>query len=225
MDRMRPGPRLLLAATAIAAVLGTTADFGVAAQDRRHARLFRPQELGDLEGPDREAWQKPDDIMDALGISDGSIVADLGVGGGWFTVRVARRVGPRGKVYAEDIQKEMIEATGRRIQREGLRNVQLVLGTADNPGIEPKSLDAALVSNTYAEIVRPVEFLKNVRGALKPAGRLGILDFRKDGLGPGPPLEDRVDPEVVINDARAAGFRLISKDTPLPFQYLLVFGL
>lgn len=223
---MRPGPRLLLAAAAMAAGLGPIAFEAVAAaQDRRHARLFRPQELGDLEGPDREAWQKPDDIMDALGISDGSIVADLGVGAGWFTVRVARRVGPRGKVYAEDIQKEMIEATGRRIQREGLRNVQLVLGTAEDPGIPPKSLDAALVSNTYAEIVRPVEFLKNVRGALKPAGRLGILDFRRDGLGPGPPIEDRVDPEVVINDARAAGFRLISKDTALPFQYLLVFGL
>ena len=119
----------------------------------------------------------------------------------------------------------MIEATGRRIQREGLRNVQLVLGTADDPGLAPKSLDAALLVNSYAEVVRPVEFLKNVRAALKPAGRLGIVDFRRDGLGPGPELEDRVDPEIVIKDAQQAGLRLISKDTPLPFQYLLVFGL
>ena len=219
---MHPGSRLLLAATAIGLALVTVA----AAQDRRHARLFKPQELGVLEGPDREAWQKPDDIMDALGISDGSIVADLGAGGGWFTVRVARRVGPRGRVYAEDIQKEMIEATGRRVQREGLRNVELVLGTADDPKLAPKSLDAALVVNIYAEVVRPVELLKNVRAALKPTGRLGIVDFRRDGLGPGPDRpEERVDPEIVIKDAQAAGLRLISKDTPLPFQYLLVFGL
>jgi ubiquinone/menaquinone biosynthesis C-methylase UbiE len=219
---MRRWSRGLLSATAVAIALGTVA----AAQDRRHARLFKPAELGELEGPDREAWQKPDDIMDALGISDGSIVADLGVGGGWFTVRVARRVGPRGRVYAEDVQKEMIEATGRRIQREGLRNVQLVLGTSDDPGLAAKSLDAALMVNTYAELDRPVELLKNVRAALKPTGRLGIVDFRRDGLGPGPDgQEERVDPEIVIKDAQEAGLRLISKDTPLPFQYLLVFGL
>jgi predicted methyltransferase len=225
MDPMRPGPRLLLAAAAIAAGLGPIGlDVAAVAQDRRHARLFRPQELGVLEGPDREAWQKPDDIMDALGISDGSIVADLGAGGGWFTVRIARRVGPRGRVYAEDVQKEMIEATSRRIQREGLRNVQLVLGTADDTGLDPKSLDAALVVGVYGEVERPVEWLKNVRGALKPTGRLGVVDFRRDGLGPGPPMEERVDPEVVIKDAQEAGLRLISKDMPLPFQYLLVFG-
>lgn len=221
---MRPGPRLLLAAAAIAAGLGPIGFDVAAAQDRRHARLFKPQELGVLEGPDREAWQKPDDIMDALGISDGSIVADLGAGGGWFTVRIARRVGPRGRVYAEDVQKEMIEATSRRVQREGLRNVQLVLGTADDTGLDPRSLDAALVVGVYGEVERPVEWLKNVRAALKPTGRLGVVDFRRDGLGPGPPMEERVDPEVVIKDAQEAGLRLISKDMALPFQYLLVFG-
>src|SRR5689334_18315143 len=80
------------------------------APDRRPVGRFRPAELGVLEGPDREAWQKPDAIMGALGIYDGSSVADLGDGGGWFTLRLARRVGPRGRVYAEDIQKEMIES-------------------------------------------------------------------------------------------------------------------
>jgi SAM-dependent methyltransferase len=85
---------------------------------KRH--LFEPQDLGLLDAPDRELWQKPDQIMDSLHIAEGSIVADLGAGGGWFTIRLARRVGPNGVVYAEDIQPEMIEAIGRRVQREGL---------------------------------------------------------------------------------------------------------
>src|SRR3954464_14007304 len=86
----------------------------------QHARLFPPENLGMLEGPDRDAYQRPDQIMDALQIGEGSKVADLGAGGGWFTVRLSRRVGPNGRVYAEDIQPQMIEAIKRRTAREGL---------------------------------------------------------------------------------------------------------
>ncbi len=196
----------------------------VLAQERRHSRQFPAAELGELEGPDREAWQKPDAIMDALGIYDGSSVADLGAGGGWFTVRLARRVGPTGIVYAQDIQKPMIESMERRFRREGLRNVTTVLGTPDDPKL-PAPVDAVLIVGVYGELARPVELLKNVRTSLRPAGRVGIVDFRKDGLGPGPDLiEERVDEAVVIKDAEAAGLRLIDRSTALPFQYLLIFG-
>jgi predicted methyltransferase len=194
------------------------------AQDRRHSRLFKPEELGVLEGPDREIWQKPEVIMDDLGIFDGSTVADLGAGGGWFTVRLARRVGPTGRVYAEDIQPEMIETMNRRIQRESLKNVQVVLGTAVDPRLPRGAIDAVLIVGTYSEIENPVALLRNVRATLRPNGRIGVVDFRSDGLGPGPPLEDRPDPAVVIKDAEAAGLRLMKRDTPLPFQFLLVFG-
>src|SRR5512143_186121 len=96
----------------VAAVLLAVASLQTRAQQRTlHRLLFPPQDLGLLEGPDRDAWQKPDRIMDALGIADGSAVADLGAGGGWFTIRLARRVGPNGLVYAEDIQTQMLEAT------------------------------------------------------------------------------------------------------------------
>jgi tRNA G46 methylase TrmB len=106
----------------------------LAAQERvRHGRLFPPQDLADLEGPDRDAWQQPGRIMDALGIADGAVVADVGAGGGWFTVRMARRVGPNGLVLAEDIQRQMIESIERRLLREGLRNVRTVLGRDDDP--------------------------------------------------------------------------------------------
>src|SRR5688500_4715073 len=91
----------------------------------QHGRLFKPKDLGLLEGPDRDAWQRPDQIMDELGIAEGSVVADLGAGGGWFTIRLARRVGPNGVVYAEDIQHEMIEAMKRRVERLGLRDREI----------------------------------------------------------------------------------------------------
>src|SRR5690349_2658749 len=99
-------------------VIAAALSLPLAAQKPPHARLFLPEELGVLEGPDRDDWQQPDRVMDLLGISDGSKVADIGAGGGWFTVRLARRVGPNGRVYAEDIQKPMIETIDRRVKRE-----------------------------------------------------------------------------------------------------------
>src|SRR5260221_1635117 len=90
-------------------------------QARMRSRLFAPQDLGLLEGPDRDQWQKPDQIMDSLLIAEGSVVADLGAGGGWFTARLSARVGPNGLVYAEDIQPAMIEVIDRRRVRENLR--------------------------------------------------------------------------------------------------------
>jgi SAM-dependent methyltransferase len=89
-----------------------------------HRKLFPPENLGMLEAPDRAAWQKPDQIMDALSIADGSHVADIGAGSGWFTIHLAQRVGPKGVVYAQDVQRPMLEAIRRRVQREGLRNVE-----------------------------------------------------------------------------------------------------
>ena len=190
---------------------------------RGHGRLFQPHELGMLEGPDREAWQRPDLIMDALGIADGSVVADLGAGGGWFTVRLAKRVGPNGLVYAEDIQPQMIEAIHRRVAREGLGNVTPVLGSADHPALPTGSLDAALMVDTFHEVEDRQLLLTNVRAALKPGGRLGIVEYRTDGGGPGPAPEERMPSQQVVRAAEAAGFRLLRQEQFLPYQYLLVF--
>ena len=194
-----------------------------AAPQRGHGRLFQPHELGMLEGPDREAWQRPDQIMDALGIGDGSVVADLGAGGGWFTVRLARRVGPNGLVYAEDIQPQMIEAIHRRVAREGLGNVVPVLGSADSPALPPSSVDAALMVETLYEVENRQQLLTNIREALKPGGRLGIVEYRTDGGGPGPAPEMRLSEQQVVSTAEAAGFRLHRQEQFLPYQYLLIF--
>lgn len=196
----------------------------VVAVGAQHARLFPPQNLGQLEGPDRDAWQRPDQIMDALQLGENSVVADLGAGGGWFTVRLARHIGPNGHVYAEDIQPQMIEAIQRRIKREGLNNVTTQLGTADNPKLPPHALDAVLIVDAYHEVEHPVALLRNVSASLKPTGVIAIVNFKKDGGGPGPSMEERVDPEQVIADARAAGLELRKRENFLRYQYMLTFG-
>jgi ubiquinone/menaquinone biosynthesis C-methylase UbiE len=188
-------------------------------------KLFDPLDLGLLEAPDRDQWWKPDQVMDALLIAEGSKVADVGAGGGWFTIHLSRRVGPNGVVYAEDIQPEMIEAISRRVQRENLTNVKPVLGMPNDPRL-PQGLDAVLIADSYPEMDDPpgaaVPLLKNVARSLKPQGRLGIVNFKPGGGGPGP--AERVAPEAVIERAAEAGLQLIKREEVPPFLYLLVFG-
>ncbi len=194
------------------------------AEQPSQPKLFAPVDLGLLEAPDRDAWQKPDQVMGALGIADGSVVGDLGAAGGWFTIRLARFVGPNGLVYAEDVQRQMIEAIERRVKREGLQNVTTVLGDTRDPHLPAGDLDAILIVETYHEMEDPVTLLRNAARALKPQGRIGIIDYKKGGLGPGPSPEDRVDPETIVRDANAAGLRLLKRESFLPFQFFLVFG-
>jgi ubiquinone/menaquinone biosynthesis C-methylase UbiE len=216
----RPLVASALLATALAIPL-------VAAQQDRGRRLFPPEELGVLEGPDRDAWQKPDLIMDALGIGEGSVVADVGAGGGWFTVRLARRVGPNGTVFAEDLQRQMLEAIKRRVGREGLTNVEYVQGSPDDPRLPPGRLDAVLIVDAYHELASPIKLLRNVSASLKTTGRIGIVDFTLEGGGPGPPLNQRKSEEDVIKEARQAGLRVVNRvkrESFFEFQYMLIFA-
>jgi len=195
------------------------------AAPQRTGHLFPPENLGLLESPDRAAWQKPDQIMDSLGIADGSKVADIGAGAGWFTIQLARRVGPNGLVYAQDVQRQMLEATRRRVSREGLQNVQTVLGTGTNPNLPKGSLDAILVVDVYPEVDDRVTFLRSLSRALKPNGRIGVVNYKPGQGGPGPAPNEgvRVESAAVEADAHAAGLRVLGREN-LPFQYLIVLG-
>jgi ubiquinone/menaquinone biosynthesis C-methylase UbiE len=218
-----PAVPALPALPALPAPPAVTAPPAQSAPQKPKARLFPPLDLGLLEGADREQWQKPDQIMDALKIADGSVVADIGAGGGWFTVKLARRVGPTGRVYAEDIQPLMIEALKRRVQRENLTNVRTVLGTTKDSGL-PHGLDAILIVGAYHEMEDPVGVLKDAADSLKPQGRLGIVEYTPGAGGPGPEPDQRVAPETVIAGAAAAHLHVIERDTIPPFVFLLVFG-
>ncbi len=191
--------------------------------------LFTPQDLGLIEAPDRDEWQKPDQIMDALRIFDGARVADLGAGGGWFTIRLARRVGPNGLVFAADIQQPLVEYIERRMQRERLRNVRAVRATATDPRLPP-DLDAVLIVNAYNEMDDPQrpdtirELLGHVATSLKPHGRLAVVDFLPGSGGPGPTPGERVAPDTIIRTVESAGLTLQARETVPPFLFMLVFG-
>lgn len=167
--------------------------------------------------------------MDAIGVAEGSVVSELGAAGGWFTLQLAERVGPNGRVYAEDIQRAMLEGISRRMQSQNLMNVKTVLGTPSDPHLPP-GLDAALISDAFHEMDDPedpkvvVTLLRNVAQSLKPQGRLGIVDWTPGNGGPGPAADHRVDPKAVIEVARAAGLQLIKREEFPPFVFLLVFG-
>ncbi|HXG87052.1 MAG TPA: class I SAM-dependent methyltransferase [Vicinamibacterales bacterium] len=216
--------RLVATAVAVLSVVTALSAQQSAPRPQPHGRLFPPQDLGLLEAPDRDIWQMPDRVMDALGIAEASVVADIGAGSGWFTVRLARRVGPNGKVYAEDVQRLMLEAIKRRVDAEGLLNVVGVLGEGSDPQLPRGKLHAVLMVDA-SEIVDRVTLLRNLARSLRPEGRIGIVDFKLTGGGPGPPTEERVSPEVVARDAANAGLRLLTQENFLPYQYLLVFGL
>ena len=212
----------------LATICGLALAGVVSIQAQSRKQLFPPQELVLLEAPDREQWQKPDQIMDALLIAEGSVVADLGAGGGWFTAQLSTRVGPNGLVYAEDIQRAMIDTIERRKVRENLQNVRTVLGTATDPRL-PAGISAALIVDAYREMeippADPVMLLRHIAAALKPEGRVGVVDFNPGDGGPGPARDQRLDPESVIRAAEAAGLRLLAREPQInPFQFLLVFG-
>lgn len=193
-------------------------------QPSQHGRLFPPQDLGLLEAPDRDEWQKPHQILDALGVAEASIVADVGAGSGWFTVRLARRVGPNGLVYAQDVQPEMLAAISRRVQREGLANVRTRLGRGSDPYLPASSFDAILIVDVVHEIEDRVALFANLGRALKPAGSIGVVDFKPGGAGPGPDADERIAPEAIEAEALRAGLVLKRRETFLPFQYFLIFG-
>ena len=212
---------LLAASAATPALQGQTSP-----RNRPHGRLFPPENMGLLEAPDRDIWQRPDQIMDAMAIAEASVVADIGAGSGWFTIRLARRVGPNGLVYAEDVQKEALTAISRRVTAEGLTNVRPVLGQQGDPRLPRSRLHAALIVDAYHESEERVSLLGNLARSLRPDGRIGVVDFKLEGgAGPGPPMDERVSPETVVNEAKQAGLRLLSEEKFLPFQYFLIFGL
>src|SRR5688572_31887063 len=151
---MRKVPAALGITGAVVSLAFALTPAPAAEQRDTHTRLFPPEHLGLLEAAGRDEWQEPQRVMDSLGIADGARVADIGAGGGWFTIRLARRVGPNGVVYAEDIQPAMIESIERRVLRENLRWVETKLGTPTDPKL-PGNLNAVLIVDTYPQLDEP----------------------------------------------------------------------
>ena len=193
------------------------------AQRERPGKLFSPSKISLLEDPGRDVWQKPEEILNVLDIKKGQIIADIGAGSGYLTLKLSERVDSTGIIYAVDIQPEMLDYINKRLVEKGIKNVNLVLGTMDDPQLPPNSLDLAVLLSTYHEIEQPIGCIKKIKLALKPQGRLAILEFG-DESPIGPPLQVRLPEYLVINELKHAGFTLSQRHTfLLPYQYFLIF--
>jgi len=178
-----------------------------AAAQGEHRKTSEPY-TGDLtifDSPGRDERLQINRVMDILGITTGKTVADVGAGSGWFTVRAARRVGDGGTVYAVDINPESIRYVEDRAQKEKLHNVKTILGKVDDPLLPAGVIDAVLLLKTYHEIAEPVGLLRNLRTALRPGAKVGIIDRNGNGEDHG------VGREVVLREAAQAGYRLLKQ--------------
>ena len=176
-----------------------------------------------LEDAKRVEWQKPDEVVAKLDLKPGDAVADLGAGSGYFTMLLAKAVGPQGKVYAIDILPEMLDYIRQRAQDENLKNIQLVQASEHDPKLPPASVDMIFICDALHHISdRPTYYPLLVK-ALKPNGRLVNIDFYKKPLPVGPSPAMKIDKDAMIEEAKAAGFHVVQDYDFLPYQYFLIF--
>ena len=176
-----------------------------------------------LERPEREFEEQPSKAIAALGIKPGDVVADVGAGSGYYTVRLAERVGPTGRVFATDIQPEMLSLLRTRVSRARLDNVELVLSADADPRLPEGLFDLVLMVDVYHELARPQEVLRKLRASLKPDGRLVLVEFRKESAW----VPIREEHKMSVKEARmeleAEGYRFDRVLDVLPWQHILVF--
>jgi precorrin-6B methylase 2 len=213
----------------LAGMIAVATVVALVAQDRRHpvsGRVLAPT-MGVagaswLDRPEREAEEAPSKAIAALGIRPGDVVADVGAGSGYYAVRLARVVGPGGRVVATDLQPGMLDIIRSKIARERLANVELVQGRADDPVLPPDTFDTILMVDVYHELAAPQVFVRKLKDALKPDGRLVLIEFRLED--PRVPIreEHKMSVAQVRQELGADGFRIDRVIDVLPWQHIIV---
>lgn len=205
--------------------------FAVAAQQtgthplssRRFAQTMGVEGADWLDRSERDLEEDPDRAIDVLKVEKGATVADVGAGSGYMTIKLAKKVGPQGKVYANDIQQGMLDLLNKRLVKGKITNVSAVLGTQDDPRLPPEALDLVLMVDVYHELWQPQAMLRHIRDSLKPGGRLVLLEYRKED----PSIPIRPEHKMSVADAKleveAEGFKLTKTNEDLPRQHILIF--
>ena len=227
---MKPLRFLLLAALFVAQPLA-------AQQQHQHEQHKPPAEAGKhadhsfadveryrsiFEASERDAWQKPDQLIRALGIQPGMMVADIGAGTGYFARRFAVTVGREGVVFASDLEPNMVVELRNRADKDGLVNLVPILSSTDDPRLPDGLSDVIFICDTWHHISNRVEYARRLKNDLAPGGRVVIVDFHKRELPIGPPPEAKMSEEEVLSEFKQAGFRLVASLDVLPYQYVLL---
>lgn len=176
-----------------------------------------------FENPQRDRWQKPDHVLKVMDLAADARIADIGSGTGYFPVRFARAA-PRGFVYGVDIEPEMVSYLNDRAKQEKLWNLKSLHVATDDPRI-PEPVDVVFLCNTYHHIQNRVAYFRNCKKYFRPGGRLVIVDFFKRKLPVGPrKIEHKLAKGVVMRELSEAGYKLLTDNADLPYQYLLIFA-
>jgi arsenite methyltransferase len=179
--------------------------------------------IGMLDDPERDAYQKPHEVLTALSIKPGEVIADIGAGSGYFTFRLGHHVGNNGKVYAIDVSPDMILHLNRRVRDLKAMNVSSILADPDDPLLPERSVNRFFFSNSWHHIENHTKYLSLMKTMLKPGGEIIMIDFQKKELPVGPPMQMKIAREDLIKQMEGNGFRLAKEHTFLPYQYFLVF--
>jgi SAM-dependent methyltransferase len=196
--------------------------------DHGRDRFKNPKDLNTYiaaqESPDRAAWQKPDEVLDALDLKPGQTVCDIGAGPGYFALRAAKRIGDSGRVFAVDVEPRILNVLRDRIEKGKLRNITPVLALATDPLLPPRSCDLVLIVDAYHHFPERPRYLARLAALLRPGGRLANVDWHKRSTGFGPPLDHRIAREDFLADAAKANLRVIAEPKLLPHQYFVVLS-
>jgi len=212
----------LAAALVFSAIAGLLSGPAAAQTPHTHQHSFGDAEKWAkvFDDPERDAWQKPHDVIQALALKPEAIVADIGAGTGYFSVRFAHMV-PKGRVYGVDTEPGMVKHLADRAKREGLKNVTAVAGKPGDPRL-PEKADLVILVDVYHHVEDRERYFRQLQNSLKPGGRIAIIDFRMDSPV-GPPKSARIEPDRVKAELKLAGYALTQEHTFLPNQYFLVF--
>lgn len=175
-----------------------------------------------LENPKRDAYQKPHEVMQALDVKAGEIIADIGAGSGYFTFRLAQHVGSAGHVYAVDVSPEMIRHLHARARELKALNVSPILAPPDDP-LLPQPVDRFVIVDVWHHVEDQAGYLEKMKALLKPGGQVVMIDFQKRDLPVGPPVAMKIAREDLVAQMQKHGFRVAKEHTFLPYQYFLVF--
>ena len=190
---------------------------------RRFAPTMGVEGADWLDRSERDLEEDPDRAIDVLRIEKGATVADVGAGSGYMTVKLSKKVGPQGRVYANDIQQGMLDLLNKRLVKSRITNVTTVLGTQDDPRLPSEALDLIIMVDVYHELSQPQTILRKLRSSLKPGGRLVLLEYRKED----PDVPIRPEHKMSVADAKleveAEGFKLTKTNEDLPRQHILIF--
>jgi len=212
-----------LLAALLAAAIGAQAPGVHPISGRRYAPVMGYQGAPWLERSEREEEEEPDVALNVLKIAKGSTVADIGAGSGYITVRLAERVGPGGRVFANDVQPQMLQLLAARLAKKKIANVTLVQGDIDDPKLPAASIDLEIMVDVYHEFSQPQAMLRRLREALKADGRMVLLEYRKED----PNIPIRAEHKMSVAEAKleveAEGFTLSKVDESLPRQHILIF--